>query len=194
MDSGRARLAPSIASMSRKGMPPQWSPWICVNTIASIVLWSMPSLFRATQLYAPKSMTNRKPGESTKMQVWKRPPDPNASPDPTKVTLTDIAFSVGCAVGLTHPLYFYDTRNMKTTNAVSLLAALAQETRLEIFRALIQAGRGGRAAGAIGEAVGAPASTLSFHLKELSAAGLISSRQDGRFIYYSANYAAMSEL
>ena len=83
---------------------------------------------------------------------------------------------------------------MKTTNAVSLLAALAQETRLEIFRALIQAGRGGLAAGAIGEAVGAPASTLSFHLKELSAAGLISSRQDGRFIYYSANYAAMSEL
>ena len=71
---------------------------------------------------------------------------------------------------------------MKTTNAVPLLAALAQETRLEIFRALVRAGRDGLAAGAIAQAVGAPASTLSFHLKELSTAGLISSRQDGRFI------------
>ena len=83
---------------------------------------------------------------------------------------------------------------MKTTSAVQLLAALAQETRLDIFRSLIQAGEGGLSAGAIAEAVGAPASTLSFHLKELSSAALIDARQDGRFIYYSANYAAMSQL
>ena len=83
---------------------------------------------------------------------------------------------------------------MKTTNAVPLLAALAQETRLSIFRALVQAGPEGLAAGRIAEAVGAPASTLSFHLKELAASGLLRSRQEGRFIYYSADYAVMSEL
>jgi len=83
---------------------------------------------------------------------------------------------------------------MKTNQAVELLAALAQETRLSIFRALVQAGSQGLAAGVIAEAVGTPASTLSFHLKELSSAGLVKSRQDGRFIYYSADYAAMAEL
>ena len=83
---------------------------------------------------------------------------------------------------------------MKPNQAVSLLAALAQETRLAIFRALVQAGPEGLAAGRIAEAVGTPASTLSFHLKELSGTGLVRSRQDGRFIYYSADYAAMSEL
>lgn len=83
---------------------------------------------------------------------------------------------------------------MKTTQALPILAALAQETRLSIFRALVQAGPEGLAAGRIAEAVGAPASTLSFHLKELASAGLARSRHDGRFIYYSADYAAMSEL
>ncbi len=83
---------------------------------------------------------------------------------------------------------------MKVINAVALLAALAQETRLSIFRALVQAGAQGLAAGRIAEALGAPASTLSFHLKELSAAGLVNSRQDGRFIFYTANYPAISEL
>lgn len=83
---------------------------------------------------------------------------------------------------------------MKTTDAVKALAALAQETRLGIFRALVQAGSEGLPAGRIAEAVGAAASTLSFHLKELAGAGLVRARQDGRFIFYTADYAAMSEL
>ena len=83
---------------------------------------------------------------------------------------------------------------MKSTQAVGILAALAQETRLSIFRALVQAGPEGLAAGRIAEVIGAPASTLSFHLKELAAAGLVRARQDGRFIFYTADYAAMSGL
>jgi len=83
---------------------------------------------------------------------------------------------------------------MKTSQAVPLLAALAQETRLSIFRALVQAGPDGLSAGRIAEAVGAPASTLSFHLKELAAAGLVRPRQEGRFIFYSTDFAAMSDL
>ena len=75
-----------------------------------------------------------------------------------------------------------------------MLASLAHDTRLGIFRALVQAGEQGVPAGRIAEAVGAPASTLSFHLKELSSAGLVVSRQEGRFIYYSAHNGAMSEL
>ena len=83
---------------------------------------------------------------------------------------------------------------MKTTDAVRSLSALAQETRLGIFRALVQAGPAGLPAGRIAEVVGAPASTLSFHLKELSGAGLVRARQDGRYIFYTAEYPAMSEL
>ena|SRR5437867_215585 len=83
---------------------------------------------------------------------------------------------------------------METKNALAALAALAQETRLDIFRALVRAGREGLSAGALAEAVGAPASTLSFHLKELANAGLVDARQESRFIFYTAQYAAMSEL
>jgi ArsR family transcriptional regulator, arsenate/arsenite/antimonite-responsive transcriptional repressor len=83
---------------------------------------------------------------------------------------------------------------VKITEAIQSLSALAQETRLGIFRALVQAGAEGLPAGRIAEAVGAPASTLSFHLKELAGAGLVRARHEGRFIYYTADYGAMSEL
>ncbi|HEX2827846.1 MAG TPA: metalloregulator ArsR/SmtB family transcription factor [Burkholderiales bacterium] len=83
---------------------------------------------------------------------------------------------------------------METKTAVAALAALAQETRLSIFRALVVAGREGMAAGRIGEALEVPAATLSFHLKELSRAGLVTARQEGRFIYYSVDFEQMAAL
>lgn len=83
---------------------------------------------------------------------------------------------------------------MDIKSAVSQLASIAQEARLEIFRLLVQAGENGLPAGSIGEKLNIPGSTLSFHLKELSHAGLINSRSESRFIYYSANYEAMNGL
>ncbi len=83
---------------------------------------------------------------------------------------------------------------MESNTAVGRLAALAQDRRLAIFRLLVQQGPQGMVAGLIATEVGLPAATLSFHLKELSQAGLAQSRQDGRYVHYSANYAAMNEL
>ena len=83
---------------------------------------------------------------------------------------------------------------MEPTHAVTALAALAQETRLAIFRLLVEAGPTGLAVGEIGASVKAAPATLSFHLKELVNAGLLSSRQDGRYIFYSANYPEMNAL
>lgn len=78
--------------------------------------------------------------------------------------------------------------------AVEALAALAQETRLAVFRLLVQAGKEGMAAGILGEKLGIPPATLSFHLKTLTHAGLINSRTEGRFMIYSANYHEMNKL
>jgi|SRR5687768_15323532 len=83
---------------------------------------------------------------------------------------------------------------METKVAVTALAALAQETRLSIYRLLIQAGPEGVAAGRIGETLKVPGATLSFHLKELTRSGLVSSRQDRQFIYYAADFGRMAEL
>src|SRR5512135_1771370 len=83
---------------------------------------------------------------------------------------------------------------MKIGAAVEALGALAQESRLSIFRLLVQAGKDGVAAGALGEQLGIPPATLSFHLKTLAHAGLVQSRTEGRFVIYSANYAAMDRL
>jgi DNA-binding transcriptional ArsR family regulator len=83
---------------------------------------------------------------------------------------------------------------MDTKMAVRSLAALAQDSRLEVFRLLVQAGPPGLPAGEIAEQLGIPPSTLSFHVKALSQAGLVESRQEGRFIFYSADFAAMNRL
>ena len=83
---------------------------------------------------------------------------------------------------------------MEIKHAVAALAALAQDSRLRIYRSLVEAGPTGLAVGEIGAALGVAPATLSFHLKELSHAGLASSRQAGRYIYYSANFERMNEL
>ncbi|WP_404304691.1 ArsR/SmtB family transcription factor [Neorhodopirellula lusitana] len=76
---------------------------------------------------------------------------------------------------------------MKLNEAVVALSALAQESRLAVFRLLVKAGDEGYAAGEIAQKLGIPSATLSFHLKELAHAGLVNSRKDGRFIIYSMN-------
>jgi DNA-binding transcriptional ArsR family regulator len=83
---------------------------------------------------------------------------------------------------------------MKITNAVKALSALAQESRLEVFRLLVRKGTAGMAAGELSDHFGLPPATMSFHLKELSNAGLIMSRRESRSIIYSANYTNMQTL
>lgn len=83
---------------------------------------------------------------------------------------------------------------MKTKDVVAALAALSQETRLAIFRELVTQGPNGLPAGLLAERLRVANATLSFHLKELTHAGLTKTRQDGRFIYYSANYKTMNDV
>jgi DNA-binding transcriptional ArsR family regulator len=83
---------------------------------------------------------------------------------------------------------------METQQAVMVLGALAQELRLRIFRLLVQAGPEGLSAGRLSEATGAAPSSLSFHLKELAHAGLVSARPSGRYVIYAANYQTMNAL
>src|SRR5258708_1473347 len=83
---------------------------------------------------------------------------------------------------------------METNQAIAALAALAQETRLEIFRLLVEQGPEGLAAGAIAEALAVPASSLSFHLAQLGHAGLIRQRRRSRSLIYSVDFAKMSSL
>lgn len=83
---------------------------------------------------------------------------------------------------------------MKTPVAVKALAALAQDSRLAVFRLLVEEGPEGLPAGVIAERLALPSATLSFHLKELANAELVSARQRGRFIYYAANFGTMNAL
>jgi len=83
---------------------------------------------------------------------------------------------------------------MKDTQAVTALAALAQETRLAIYRLLVEQGPAGLPAGAIAEALGVPAATLSFHLAQLRGAGLIGQRRASRSLIYAVDVAAMNGL
>ena len=81
-----------------------------------------------------------------------------------------------------------------SARAIAALGALAQEHRLALFRLLVQAGEEGIPAGAIAEALGIPNSSLSFHLAQLSRAGLVRQRRQHRSIIYTADYGAMNAL
>ena len=83
---------------------------------------------------------------------------------------------------------------MDKQSAITALAALAQEARLDIFRLLVQAGPEGLAAGQLAEQLGLPPATLSFHLKELRHAGLVSFQRASRSLIYSAEFASMNNL
>ena len=83
---------------------------------------------------------------------------------------------------------------MQASAAIDALSALAQDHRLALFRLLVQAGEQGMAAGAIAEALDVPNSSLSFHLSQLSRAGLVTQERRHRSIIYRANYPAMNAL
>lgn len=83
---------------------------------------------------------------------------------------------------------------METLNAAELLAALGHESRLAVFRLLVEAGPEGVVASAIGERLGMAPATLSFHLSHLARVGLIAGRRESRFIRYSAEFGTMDEL
>lgn len=83
---------------------------------------------------------------------------------------------------------------MESQDIVTALTALAQPSRLAVFRLLVQAGEHGVPAGKIAETLDIPPSSLSFHLKELHYAGLVTQKQVGRFLIYSANYARMKAV
>ena len=83
---------------------------------------------------------------------------------------------------------------MEISDAVTALAALAQDNRLEIFRQLVQAGPDGMAAGEIAETLGLAPNTLSFHFDRLRVAGLVTVRRDGRSMIYAARFETMNGL
>ena len=95
---------------------------------------------------------------------------------------------------MTEPLLLHICGNVEKPDAIAALAALAQDTRLDIFRLLVQTGPDGLPAGQIGERLGLPSATLSFHLNQLKHAGLITFRREGRSLIYGAEYAAMTKL
>ena len=90
--------------------------------------------------------------------------------------------------------YFYHHGNMKLYDAITAMGALAQESRLTVFRLLVRRGPDGYTPSALAEKLGVAASTLSFHLKELQRADLIGVRRDGRFLYYTANFPRIDAL
>jgi DNA-binding transcriptional ArsR family regulator len=83
---------------------------------------------------------------------------------------------------------------MEKQTVISALAALAQETRLDVFRLLVASGAEGLPAGAIADATGVAPATLSFHLKELKSAGVLQCRREGRSLIYSPDFTAMNGL
>ena len=98
------------------------------------------------------------------------------------------------SIGLESSVNSHHARIMKEKDAIKALAALAQPTRLGIFRLLVTAGPDGLNVGVIQEHMELASATLSFHLKELTHAGLVASRQEGRFVYYAPEIEHMNDL
>jgi ArsR family transcriptional regulator len=95
---------------------------------------------------------------------------------------------------LSERIYFDIIGNMEIKQAVKALAALAQETRLSVFRMLVEAGEAGMSAGELAGQLEVPAATLSFHLKELATSELIEQSRNGRSLIYSLRPGVMNEL
>lgn len=89
-------------------------------------------------------------------------------------------------------MYFHNNENMEEQDVVKALAALAQPSRLQIFRALVVSGKEGTTPGSLADSLGVAAATLSFHLKELLNAGLVSQERSGRNLIYRAEYERMN--
>ena len=83
---------------------------------------------------------------------------------------------------------------MNIASAARTLASLGHENRLALFQRLVQAGHGGMSIGELQSALGRPASTVSFHLRELVATGLVTQDKEGRMVRCRANYAALNEM
>lgn len=94
---------------------------------------------------------------------------------------------------LTHAQHFHNLRNMETSNIIESFSALAQETRLEVFRLLVRQEPDGLPAGEIARQLSVPHATMSAHLAVLSRASLVVSRRQGRSIIYRANLSHMQE-
>jgi DNA-binding transcriptional ArsR family regulator len=90
--------------------------------------------------------------------------------------------------------YFNIRRNMETLDAVTALAALAQDNRLDVFRLLVRAGPAGMPAGEVAAKLGLPPNTLTFHFDRLRNAALVSVRREGRSMIYAARFDAMNDL
>jgi ArsR family transcriptional regulator, arsenate/arsenite/antimonite-responsive transcriptional repressor len=95
---------------------------------------------------------------------------------------------------LTHSHHFGISRHMELSHAVDALGALAQESRLKVFRLLVRLGSGGMAAGDIARELAVPHNTLSSHLATLSRARLVTSRKEGRSVIYAVNIEGTRDL
>lgn len=96
--------------------------------------------------------------------------------------------------GLIYNLYVHISRHMDTNQIISALSSLAQDTRLGVFRLLMEFGPEGAPAGMLSDELGIPHNTLSFHLAHLSRAGLVTSRRNGRSIIYAAQSDAIENV
>ena len=96
--------------------------------------------------------------------------------------------------GLTFGQYVYISGHMDIQQATATFGALSQETRLKVLRLLVKHGPKGAPAGTLSDALGIPHNTLSFHLAQLSHAGLVLSRREGRSIIYSADFETITDL